>query len=633
MRARWIAAGCAVLAAGAAVSAFFAYESSVRAREAEALAQRAGESAQKARGEAEKLDVYLLDDFFVELEPVGRLDLVGDLAGRALAYYSGLPAELRSGETERNRALALVRLGFVQRSLARFDEAEKTLTEGVAILAKARAAGDDSDASAIGHALGLSFLGRVAESRGTRIKALPFVEEGERILAPRAAAASSSVAVRRAHGQLTNYLGYLQLRVGNIDASIRTLEGTRATFRGIDGLKLDDLGAAAAYAEATGWLMDSLELVGRMEDSRRVGQEAVEVATRVLEKRPGHMQALRSRALLSSGLARNFGWSLEPRRGLVHAQAGASDWESLTRVDPGNNIAWGNLAVSRFGQGMSLWALGRDREAIAMMRGTVQLEQRPGGSSAPSLRSFIAFQSGFAAYFSAEHGDRAGSAADLRRGYEYNERANATYAADAFPRKISVETGAQFEAMAAAALGDHARLREVAGASLARLAAMPVVGLGQADIRSERQVVQHQLLAWAALAERDFAGAEKAARAALAAREAFPPKSDGRWLEIAEARSALAVALARQGRLAQARDEITPLREGLRQRGIPARDDPGARVAVALILFAAATATPLEGPALLDQASQAIDALPAEVRQRLTVQRLRGWIVEERRKT
>ena len=67
--------------------------------------------AEQARGEAEKLVVYLLDDFYLELAPVGRLDIVGELAKRAIDYYNGLPAALRTPQTERNRALALVRYG------------------------------------------------------------------------------------------------------------------------------------------------------------------------------------------------------------------------------------------------------------------------------------------------------------------------------------------------------------------------------------------------------------------------------------------------------------------------------------------------------------------------------------------
>src|SRR6266705_3515375 len=89
-----------------------------------------------ARGEAEKLIVYLLDDFYLELEPVGRLDIVAALSKRAVDYYAGLPPELRSAETDRNRALALVRYGAALRTQSKLDEAGKALSEAVAVLTK-----------------------------------------------------------------------------------------------------------------------------------------------------------------------------------------------------------------------------------------------------------------------------------------------------------------------------------------------------------------------------------------------------------------------------------------------------------------------------------------------------------------
>ena len=67
--------------------------------------------ANAMRSEAEKLVVYLIDDFYLELAPVGRLDTLADLSKRALDYYANLPPTLRTAETERNRALAQVRYG------------------------------------------------------------------------------------------------------------------------------------------------------------------------------------------------------------------------------------------------------------------------------------------------------------------------------------------------------------------------------------------------------------------------------------------------------------------------------------------------------------------------------------------
>ncbi|MDE2209259.1 MAG: ATP-binding protein, partial [Betaproteobacteria bacterium] len=108
VRARQIAAVCAVLAIGAIASAIYGYQSAKRAQRAEADAQQTRQLADSARGQAEKLIVYLLDDFYLELEPIGRLDIVAGLAKRAVDYYADLPAALRTPETDRNRALALV---------------------------------------------------------------------------------------------------------------------------------------------------------------------------------------------------------------------------------------------------------------------------------------------------------------------------------------------------------------------------------------------------------------------------------------------------------------------------------------------------------------------------------------------
>ena len=104
VRARQIAAVCAVLAVGAVVSAIFGYISIKRAQEAEARALETRKLAEGARGEAEKLVVYLLDDFQLELEPVGRLDIVANLARRALDYYRGCPRAAHTRHRAQPRA-------------------------------------------------------------------------------------------------------------------------------------------------------------------------------------------------------------------------------------------------------------------------------------------------------------------------------------------------------------------------------------------------------------------------------------------------------------------------------------------------------------------------------------------------
>ena len=55
------------------------------------------------------------------------MDIVAELARRAVNYYRELPAELRTDETNRNRALALVRYGAALRTQSKLEEGGKVL--------------------------------------------------------------------------------------------------------------------------------------------------------------------------------------------------------------------------------------------------------------------------------------------------------------------------------------------------------------------------------------------------------------------------------------------------------------------------------------------------------------------------
>ena len=144
----------------------------LRLRQHEARAAGRGEGGadarcwpKQARGEAEKLIVYLLDDFYLELEPVGRLDIVGELAKRALDYYSALPPELR---TPRPSAIARWRWCAMAPSLRTQSQARRKrqgAREAVDVLGKLRAAGRPRPKPPPSDwALGLVAQARVADS-------------------------------------------------------------------------------------------------------------------------------------------------------------------------------------------------------------------------------------------------------------------------------------------------------------------------------------------------------------------------------------------------------------------------------------------------------------------------------------
>src|SRR6185436_11745039 len=122
------------------------------------------------------------------------------------------------------------------------------------------------------------------------------------------------------------------------------------------------------FAEASSWQMESLAALGRMDEARAIGEEAAKVASRVLERRPGHMPALRAHALLVGSLGGIEGDALRYKHAIALAREGEADWLAYTRLDPGNAIAWNNLTSTRAGIAVTLEQAGRIEESLAVYR-------------------------------------------------------------------------------------------------------------------------------------------------------------------------------------------------------------------------------------------------------------------------
>ncbi len=165
VRARKIAAVCAVLAVLALGSAVFGYlrdEARAGGRGEGARDAAHGRAGARRGGEAYRLSAR-------RLLPRAR-------AGRA-ARHRRRTREARARllrrrcrrsfappRPNRNRALALVRYGAVLRTQSKLDESQKALSEAVAVLTQLRQDGDTSEPTTIGLGIGLMSQARVART-------------------------------------------------------------------------------------------------------------------------------------------------------------------------------------------------------------------------------------------------------------------------------------------------------------------------------------------------------------------------------------------------------------------------------------------------------------------------------------
>ena len=620
VRARKVAAGCAVLAGVAIVSAAFGYVSMQRAREAEANALATRQQAEGARGEAEKLVAYLLEDFHLELEPIGRLDVVADLSRRSLAYYNGLPATLRTPETERNRAIAQARLAAALRYLGKTDEGEKLANESIATLDRLRAAGDNSEATAIGLAVALNTQGRLHADRVKTKEAIESAIRSTAVLEPFTRAPQPSIAVRRAYGSMNIFLGFIQQRAGQDADSAKSLEASRSSFRSIDNLQLNDLQSAALFGEATNWLMDSLENLDRRAEARRLGEEALRVADAILEKRPGHMTALRAQALLASNLASSLGSDGHVREAIAQAEKAVRGWESFVRIDPGNHIAWNNLGAANTNLGFANEAMGRISEGARRFR--LASDQARSTKMTVNIARNVAFPYWHSARMQAELGNMAAARKSLADGDHFADMVIEDKSAPQALKDLLAGSKALFESQVALIAGElvPGRERAVEATRLTEKAQPPLQSVEL--IKAAQLSNTNYLVAQSSLQLGDFASAETHARQAIQLAKVSPIRNPFDAYQSVELDIVYATALAKRARFAEAAAALAPAKRFFAREKVFG-DLPLARITHARALHAEALITPANARALLEEARKLIDSVPPELQRARSTEQVR----------
>lgn len=604
VRARQIAAACAGLAVIAVAAAGFGIWGMRHA-------QQTQDMAEAARSESERLVVYLLDDFYRELEPVGRLDLVADLAKRAIGYYEGLPKPLQTRETERNRALAQVRYAAVLRTQGKLAETRRTAGEGVATLDRLYGQGDRSEPTLIGLSLGQVVLSRAMDGAGRDAESLAPSQRAAEVIQATAEAPGASPALRRAHAFALWSLGFVQMRQNQEEAAVDSLEAALKILKGIDGLSLADLNAATQFAEASGWLGQAYLQLGRNEAARTVGQEGRQVATRILAQRPTHYQALRALALITGvlGDVASNEWRSAERLTLVRETQ--QSWRTLATIDPTNSISWNNLAVAYNNAGSALIDLGRLREGVTELERVREIEPAVRERALPS--NIMVFSYGRAAYVAADLGDSGAARALLkdmnRHGAEWLKRRDP----QTFDGSVEVGAMALFNFEIGSVLGDEVLTREAAKGLRERFEGLKPANASQERTKAFWLARLHRNQGFAALWRSDFAAAADSLRAVQPHRAKLPNmRLEEKQTSAAEA-TWLAVALALSGRVEEARGQIGPALRWLREEERRNVDDQGIRLLVAQALYAAALVDPAQSKPLLAEARAITKALSPDL--------------------
>jgi hypothetical protein len=397
----------------------------------------------------------------------------------------------------------------------------------------------------------------------------------------------------------------------------------------LDALSLDDLDAAAKYAEASAWLVESYTELNRLDVARRVGEKGRSVASRLLERHPTHTLALRARALLADSLADIEASELRAATSLALLDQAAHDWATLIQIDPGNVIAWSNLAASRLHASEALFSLGRPRAAIARL-GELQLLEVKAESSW-MVAGILQGNRARMAWLTGEIGDLRRSQILQRESLGYFEAATRDLAPDSFELAYWRLENLVGDMEIASSQGDDRRVRSIADGLRERIEQLSPPNDYAKQQQAELLRRYHHCLARADLRLNDLASAEQNARAVIRYRAQLPAQSMEERRAAAADSTLAAVVLARRGRLAEARPLVKPAMDFHRGLAAVQHDNQAVKLEFIEALYASALANPAQSAALLAEAQSLFSSLSPEMRALRDASDLRARIVGARR--
>jgi len=583
----------------------------------------ADEKTQQARADAEKLVGFLIEDFYEELEPTGRLETMGKLAHMAVSYYDGLPPELLTPQTQIYRGMALIREGSALLARGDHEKGLPHLNEAREVFTQLREAGQDTGPVKLG--LALSQFARFSAwgVNGAPGSSTADLQQAADLLRPLARSPDGPRNIKLVYADVLNYLSHRQPK----SIGVASCEESRSLLASMGARDLTDLRAASIYADTSDSEARHLVALGRIEDAERLTREVYDIAEKVLAQRPGDLRSMANRVLAADVLSRLAGRRYDYPVAQEYAARAERAGEDFVRFNPSDLGAW-QYWINGLDLGADvLLEQGRVREAEAAWRRTVALEQDP---RKPSSLATVLWQVWpKLALLQSRSGAPVEAAATLHEGAKAAAELGALEAEGSPRRTLFGLTADAWRARISLWNGQSGTARDAAHALAATIRAVPapVDDPNLVAIRANylRAVLTTESLA--ALRVGDLRAAEAAARE----RRELPPNPFSELDpqdEVSRSQVILAHAIVKQGRadegLGLVRDEVIRYRDKRKAgaTGLSFSLD----FAHALYVAALADRDGKQRDALLTEASGVLRGLPTETGQFADVQQLLAWI-------
>jgi Novel STAND NTPase 1 len=622
-RTRMVAGVCAALMLVAIAGALFGWYSLERAHAAKA-------EVQASRTNAESLVSFLIEDFYNELAPTGRLETLGRLAQKTVDYYDSLPPDLVTQQTQINRAMALVRLGSAQIAGGHLQAANRSFGEAQAAFEKLRAAGDHGDAVTYGLALILYSQNYASTINGG--SSAPF-DQAAALLKPLVNRPHPSRQARQLYADTLNIVCLNQppqQGQAACDEALKILDGLGA-------LDLSDLNAAASWADTADTKSRTLQSLGRTAAAQALEQQGFALTEKILARRPGDLHALEDRYFAANQLAMLAGSRHDTSAADAYANQAVQAVQNWVRFDPSSLDAWSRLTQQLNQVAMFQYERGEVSAAIATLHSALAVLQDPRSPKGLDAASFYIWLN--LLEYQAQSGDSAGadqsSRACLRALHAFAEEMPPLsparlLAGQALNQRLLAGLLKMDEGVSQSALTDST-------AALAQIRAINAPATDFNARRTKNQLLKaaYSIAARASVRLGRYAQAEPIAREWLAVVPGASQQTDPKKDE-AEARTILAQAIALQGRTDEAREVLRPALDYYRQqlkggaKGTTFRYDYAYALYVSAISQPAAAVGRRQRRADLAEASKLVTGASAQARDLALMRYVAGLVAHAR---
>jgi hypothetical protein len=580
-RARLVAGGCVALAVGAIGAAAWGYVNLRRAEAAENRVTMERDRVQISRGEAEKLVTFLLDDLYRQLEPTGRIEIVSGLARRALAYFDALPVELRDSRSDRYRAVALSRLGLALSQQGKTLEAEEPLREAHDLFQRLAARQEAGEEVIVDLAAVLRQQSRNAYMQNRPQLAIDTARRGLEIILVPAAVPGPSAAVMFEYGRTQMNLSFVLMRDRQNEPALQANLQAEAVFNRLLADPVHRLRAGIYFGEAKAWKIELLRLMGRGAEALVENEAALKIADEIVAKEAGNLGALRSRALLRSRKAQAALDTYDYRTAEQFGRLVVEDWNEYLRFDADNDTARNNRRVARGFQSEALWRQGEIDAALVLAKESLREAVAMGGS--PSTIRGTAFQLARTDSIEADLGRVTDIEAAMAPGKRMRELGSAQVDAESYYRAMTPVWNDAVAADLQLRVGStEAALAAARDASRRVRLLQPKSGIEKFSQRTlGYSVLRVQMEACLRLGR--WADAAAVARELIAGRPTPDDTSDSALDWLADDQADAAVALARNGEAAAARETLALADAFNRKRRVAGANDYPTRIQAATI--------------------------------------------------